>query len=91
MVERGVGLAPTMIDFRAMKETMGIKTVTDIHSVFDLDTIIYMYDDAIDVLQIPALLCRQTDLIVEACRTGKIVNIKKGQFYGTMGYEWCVK
>jgi 2-dehydro-3-deoxyphosphooctonate aldolase (KDO 8-P synthase) len=78
--ERGVGLEATMFDFRAMKETMDIKTVTDVHSVFDLDTIIYMYEDAVDVLQIPALLCRQTDLIQAACATDKIVNIKKGQF-----------
>ena len=78
--KRGVGLDATMYDFIAMKETMDIKTVTDVHTEFQIDDIMYMYDDAIDVLQIPALLCRQTDLIRAACDTGKIVNIKKGQF-----------
>ena len=77
---RGQGIDATMFDFRAMKETMDIKTVTDVHTEFQIDDIMYMYDDAIDVLQIPALLCRQTDLIRAACDTGKIVNIKKGQF-----------
>jgi 2-dehydro-3-deoxyphosphooctonate aldolase (KDO 8-P synthase) len=85
--KRGVGLEATMFDFRVMKETMDIKTVTDVHSVFDLDTIIYMYEDAVDVLQIPAFLCRQTDLIQAACQTGKVVNIKKGQFLAPWDVE----
>lgn len=78
--ERGVGLLPTMTDFVSLKSVLGVKTVTDVHSVFDVQDIEYNFEDAVDVYQIPAFLCRQTDLIKAACETNKIVNIKKGQF-----------
>ena len=78
--KRGVGLENTMMDFRTLKETYGVSTVTDVHSVSQIGEIIVGWEDCIDVLQIPAFLCRQTDLIKAACKTGKIVNIKKGQF-----------
>jgi 2-dehydro-3-deoxyphosphooctonate aldolase (KDO 8-P synthase) len=77
--KRGVGLANTMVDFKALKETIGVKTLTDVHTNNQIDAI-SGYGDIVDVLQIPAFLCRQTDLIRRAVDTGKIVNIKKGQF-----------
>ena len=78
--QRGVGLENTMMDFRTLKETYGVSTVTDVHSVSQIGEIIVGWEECVDVLQIPAFLCRQTDLIKAACKTGKIVNIKKGQF-----------
>ena len=78
--ERGVGLENTMMDFRTLKETYGVSTVTDVHSVRQIGAIFVGWEECVDVLQIPAFLCRQTDLIQAACRTNCIVNIKKGQF-----------
>ena len=78
--ERGQGLYATLFDFREIKKTLGVKTLTDVHDVRQVYTIRDEFDDAVDVLQIPAFLCRQTDLIKAACTTDKIVNIKKGQF-----------
>lgn len=77
---RGVGMEATMQDFRTLKETYNISTLTDVHDVAQVKEIQQHYDDCVDVLQIPAFLCRQTDLIEAAVDTGKIVNIKKGQF-----------
>lgn len=78
--ERGQGMGPTLDDFGALKETLGVKTLTDVHDYVQVKRIQREYNDAVDVLQIPAFLCRQTDLIRAACETDKIVNIKKGQF-----------
>jgi 2-dehydro-3-deoxyphosphooctonate aldolase (KDO 8-P synthase) len=89
--KRGIGLIPTHHDFIDMKHKIpGLKILTDVHTIEQIRTISYSHEvleDAVDVLQIPAFLCRQTDLIVEACKTGKIVNIKKGQFLA----PWDVK
>jgi len=85
--ERGQGLYATLFDFREIKKTLGVKTLTDVHDVRQVHTIRDEFDDAIDVLQIPAFLCRQTDLIQAACATDKVVNIKKGQFLA----PWDVK
>ena len=85
--KRGQGLDSTMKDFYALKETLGIKTLTDVHDAFQVDEIDTNYSECVDVLQIPAFLCRQTDLISAACATDKIVNIKKGQFLA----PWDVK
>ncbi len=85
--KRGVGLDPTMRDFRTIKETYDVKTLTDVHTVHQIYSIKEAYNDCVDVLQIPAFLCRQTDLIKEACRTDKIVNIKKGQFLAPWDVE----
>ena len=73
--ERGVGLESTMKDFLDLKQR-GYKLLTDVHEVFQVDYI----EDIVDVIQIPAFLCRQTDLIQRACKTDCIVNIKKGLF-----------
>jgi 2-dehydro-3-deoxyphosphooctonate aldolase (KDO 8-P synthase) len=79
--ERGQGLFTTLYDFQTMKkEIPGLKTLTDVHTSEQVSTIRNQFRDAVDVLQIPAFLCRQTDLITSACNTGMIVNIKKGQF-----------
>lgn len=78
--ERGQGLYATLFDFRELKNTLGVHTLTDVHNEKQVYTIRNEFDDAVDVLQIPAFLCRQTDLIIAAVNTGKIVNIKKGQF-----------
>ena len=79
--ERGVGLVQTMKDFKELKkEIPGLKILTDVHSEKDIEIIEEWHSDAVDVYQIPAFLCRQTDLIQAACATDKIVNIKKGQF-----------
>jgi 2-dehydro-3-deoxyphosphooctonate aldolase (KDO 8-P synthase) len=78
--KRGVGLVETMNDFAYMKKHIaGLKILTDVHSAQHID-LIEEWVNAVNVLQIPAFLCRQTDLIQAACRTDKIVNIKKGQF-----------
>jgi 2-dehydro-3-deoxyphosphooctonate aldolase (KDO 8-P synthase) len=74
--KRGVGLHPFVHDILALQETLDVKTLTDVHEV---DQVQYL-KDIVDVLQIPAFLCRQTDLIRAACDTNCIVNIKKGQF-----------
>ncbi len=84
--KRGLGLTPTLHAFADMKqEIKWLKIVTDVHSVEEVRQLHLC--PSVDVLQIPAFLCRQTDLIVEACRTDKIVNIKKGQFLAPWDVE----
>jgi 2-dehydro-3-deoxyphosphooctonate aldolase (KDO 8-P synthase) len=85
--KRGVGLGQTLQDFRKIKDEVGCKTLTDVHTTQQIKDICNWFNDTVDVLQIPAFLCRQTDLIQEACATDKIVNIKKGQFLA----PWDVK
>jgi len=78
---RGLGCLETMNHFWVMKEQIpGLKTLTDVHDTYQVFDIANRHGACVDVLQIPALLSRQTDLIVAAARSGKIVNIKKGQF-----------
>jgi len=84
---RGVGLKTTMEDFRKIKQEVNCKTITDVHNQNEILKIAAYYDDAVDVIQIPAFLCRQTDLIQAACKTNKIVNIKKGQFLAPWDVE----
>ena len=81
--QRGVGLHPFVHDILALQDTLDVKTLTDVHEV---DQIQYL-KDIVDVLQIPAFLCRQTDLIKAACATDCIVNIKKGQFLAPWDVE----
>ena len=85
--QRGQGMDATLTDFLALKVTLGVKTLTDVHDVVQIARIEKEFKDAVDVYQIPAFLCRQTDLIKAACDTDKIVNIKKGQFMA----PWDVK
>lgn len=78
---RGQGLEQTMYDFVSLKEAIPeLPILTDVHERSQIDQIMSRWIDAVDVLQIPAFLCRQTDLVQAACATGKIVNIKKGQY-----------
>lgn len=72
----GIGDEKALKILRKVGETFGVPTVTDIHETHEAE----MAAEYVDVLQIPAFLCRQTDLLVAAARTGKVVNIKKGQF-----------
>jgi 2-dehydro-3-deoxyphosphooctonate aldolase (KDO 8-P synthase) len=78
--KRGVGINATLNDFLALKDTLGVKTLTDVHDHVQVARIEREFKYAVDVYQIPAFLCRQTDLIKAVCATDKIVNIKKGQF-----------
>lgn len=73
---RGVGLQNSLPIFREIRESMGCPVLTDVHDA-ESCTIV---SDSVDVLQIPAFLCRQTDLLEAAGRTGKAINVKKGQF-----------
>ena len=59
-----------------MKEALGVPVLSDIHSIEQVTPAA----DVLDVLQIPAFLCRQTDLVVAAAKTGRVINVKKGQF-----------
>ena len=80
--KRGVGLINTLNDFRRLKDAIpNLKILTDVHDIDQIEKLeMDEFCDLVDVLQIPAFLCRQTDLVQAACETGKIVNIKKGQF-----------
>jgi 2-dehydro-3-deoxyphosphooctonate aldolase (KDO 8-P synthase) len=73
---RGPGIEEGSRILRRIKNELGLKIITDIHEPWQADYI----KDYVDIIQIPAFLSRQTDLIVSAAKTGKIVNVKKGQF-----------
>ena len=66
-----------------MKSRTGLPILTDVHEAAQAAPAA----EVVDVLQIPAFLCRQTDLLVAAARTGRVVNIKKGQFMAPLGHE----
>lgn len=72
----GIGDEKALKILRKVSETFNIPTVTDIHSAIEAS----MAAEYVDILQIPAFLCRQTDIVIAAAETGKVVNIKKGQF-----------
>jgi 2-dehydro-3-deoxyphosphooctonate aldolase (KDO 8-P synthase) len=73
---RGLGLPEALPIFAEIRESVGLPVTTDVHEVEQCAAVA----EAVDILQIPAFLCRQTDLLVAAARTGKPVNVKKGQF-----------
>jgi 2-dehydro-3-deoxyphosphooctonate aldolase (KDO 8-P synthase) len=73
---RGPGLLEGLAVLRKVREQVGVPVLTDVHTVEEAQAAA----DVADVLQIPAFLCRQTDLLVAAARTGRAVNVKKGQF-----------
>ena len=73
---RGIGLDLALPIFAEVKETFGLPVITDVHT----EEQCAVAAEVVDVLQIPAFLCRQTDLLVAAAKTGKAVNVKKGQF-----------
>ena len=73
---RGPGLKEALPIFSELREALGLPVITDVHEPEQCAAVA----EAVDVLQIPAFLCRQTDLLVAAAKTGKAVNVKKGQF-----------
>ncbi len=73
---RGIGLEAALPIFAEIRETLGMPVLTDVHESAQCA----IAAQAVDILQIPAFLCRQTDLLVAAARTGRAVNVKKGQF-----------
>ena len=73
---RGLGLAQSLPIFAEIRSSLGLPVLTDIHDASQCAEVA----QAVDVLQIPAFLCRQTDLLLAAAATGKVVNVKKGQF-----------
>ena len=73
---RGLGLEAALPIFAEIRETLGLPVITDVHEPAQCA----IAAQAVDALQIPAFLCRQTDLLVAAARTGRAVNVKKGQF-----------
>jgi 2-dehydro-3-deoxyphosphooctonate aldolase (KDO 8-P synthase) len=73
---RGIGLAKALEIFAEVKETLGLPVITDVHENDQCAAVA----EVADILQIPAFLCRQTDLLLAAARTGRVVNVKKGQF-----------
>jgi len=74
--KRGAGLAISLPVFAEIRGSLNIPVLTDVHEREQC----FAVAEAVDVLQIPAFLCRQTDLLVAAAQTGKVVNVKKGQF-----------
>ena len=83
---RGPGLVEGMKIFRKIK-ALGIPVVSDVHDVAQVAEV----GDTLDLLQIPAFLCRQTDLLVAAARTGKAISLKKGQFMSPWDMEYAVQ
>jgi 2-dehydro-3-deoxyphosphooctonate aldolase (KDO 8-P synthase) len=73
---RGPGLSTGLNILAQIKKELGLAIISDVHSINEIDKAA----DILDIIQIPAFLCRQTDFILETARTGKPVNIKKGQF-----------
>ena len=83
----GIGDENALRVLRRVRETFNIPVVTDIHSAEEAE----MAAEYVDILQIPAFLCRQTDLLVAAAKTGRIVNIKKGQFLSPMAMKFAAE
>jgi len=84
---RGPGLKAGLDVLAEVRAKFGVPVLTDVHT----EEQVHAAAEAVDVLQIPAFLCRQTDLIVAAVQTGKIVNLKKGQFLSPREMEQVVK
>ncbi len=83
----GIGDEKALKILKKVHDTFGIPTVTDIHEADEAE----MAAEYVDILQIPAFLCRQTDLLVAAAKTGKIVNIKKGQFLSPQAMQFAAQ
>jgi len=74
--KRGAGLEKSIPVFDKIRKDIGVPVLTDIHTAEQCEIV----SKHVDVLQIPAFLCRQTDLLIAAAKTGKVINVKKGQF-----------
>ena len=84
---RGPGLEGGLEILQDLKERLGLFLLSDVHSIKEVDRAA----EVLDIIQIPAFLCRQTDLICAAAETGKIINIKKGQFLAPWDVKEIVK
>ncbi len=84
---RGLGLSEGLKILQKVKEKIKVPVLTDIHAEHDISQVA----DVVDVLQVPAFLCRQTDLLVAAAQSGCVVNVKKGQFLAPWDMEHVVK
>ena len=84
---RGPGVVEGTRILRAIAETTGLPVITDVHQAADCERVA----EAVDVLQIPAFLCRQTDLLLAAAHTGRAVNVKKGQFVAPWDMHYAVE
>ncbi len=84
---RGPGMEKGLVMLNDIREKYGLKLLTDIHESKQAAPV----GEVVDVIQIPAFLCRQTDLLVAAARTGKIVNIKKAQFLSGLDMQYPVE
>jgi len=73
---RGIGLDGALPIFAEIRQQLGVPVLTDVHETSQCEPV----SQVVDVLQIPAFLCRQTDLLTAAAKTGRVINIKKGQF-----------
>ena len=84
---RGLGLTAGLNILRKVKDEVGVPVLTDIHEVQDVGQVA----EVVDILQIPAFLCRQTDLLCAAAQSGRVVNVKKGQFLSPWDMSNVVK
>ena len=84
---RGPGMVKGLVMLQEIKDKYGVKLLTDIHESYQAEKV----GKVVDVIQIPAFLCRQTDLLVAAAKTGKIVNIKKAQFLSGRDMKYPVE
>ena len=73
---RGIGLEAALPIFADLRDQLGVAVLTDVHDALQC----VLAAEVVDVLQIPAFLCRQTDLLIAAAQTGRVINVKKGQF-----------
>ena len=87
MSYRGIGLEQGLEVLASIKKDFSFKVTTDVHEVAHVGIVA----DTCDILQIPAFLCRQTDLLVECAKTGKTINIKKGQFIAPDDMKYIVE
>ena len=83
----GIGDEKALAILKKIRKELDVPTTTDIHSVEEVE----LAAKHVDILQIPAFLCRQTDLLVAAAKTGKTVNIKKGQFLSPQAMQFAVQ
>ncbi len=84
---RGPGVTEGLRILRQVKEEIGVHVLSDVHSVAEVSKAA----EVLDVIQIPAFLSRQTDLVVEAARTGKPINVKKGQFLAPWDMAYVIE
>ncbi len=84
---RGPGIQKGLVWLKKIKDEFSVPVLTDVHSPQEAE----MASEVTDILQVPAFLCRQTDLLVSVAKTGKIVNVKKGQFLAPWDMENVIK